>query len=303
MSCVVLLVVSNASPSMRTLFFQQSQAICRLKGKGLKLLHHYPDQLWAMGDKSVPNAGFTPARIFPQVPHARNSLLVCAQQRASQAERMPGNQLGGCSSLSSSAQEVCSLSTPASGPRLTVQDGGNSSSASSVPAMDAQVAGLTLSDGGMPQASNGHAEAAPGAASDAPEAAAAPPAIADAAAPNAEGGPSPAASAPPPSQDALIEVWSLLQAREAWIACHGSCKLPFRSFTFNMHGRHQRRFGMHGTCERSATRMRSDCGSRYQIANVGKSIAASKFAVSRLVSEETTLDLCCRCACWEGCMP
>ena len=37
----------------------------RLKGKGLKLLHHYPDQLWGMGDKSVPNAGFTPARILP----------------------------------------------------------------------------------------------------------------------------------------------------------------------------------------------------------------------------------------------
>ncbi len=44
----------------------------RLKGKGLKLLHHYPDQLWAMGDKSVPNAGFTPVRIFPQV-----SLSLC----------------------------------------------------------------------------------------------------------------------------------------------------------------------------------------------------------------------------------
>ena len=44
---------------------------CRLKGKGLKLLHHYPDQLWGMGDKSVPNAGFTPARIFPQVSHLR----------------------------------------------------------------------------------------------------------------------------------------------------------------------------------------------------------------------------------------
>lgn len=43
----------------------------RLKGKGLKLLHHYPDQLWGMGDKSVPNAGFTPARIFPQVSRLR----------------------------------------------------------------------------------------------------------------------------------------------------------------------------------------------------------------------------------------
>ena len=37
-----------------------------LKGKGLKLLHCYADQLWALGDKSVPEAGFTPQRIFPQ---------------------------------------------------------------------------------------------------------------------------------------------------------------------------------------------------------------------------------------------
>lgn len=39
-----------------------------LKGKGLKLLHHFPDMLWALGDKSVPDASFTPNRIFPQVP-------------------------------------------------------------------------------------------------------------------------------------------------------------------------------------------------------------------------------------------
>ena len=38
-----------------------------LKGKGLKLLHHYPDMLWALGDKSVPDSSFTPTRIFPQV--------------------------------------------------------------------------------------------------------------------------------------------------------------------------------------------------------------------------------------------
>ena len=38
-----------------------------LKGKGLKLLHHYPDMLWALGDKSVPDASFTATRIFPQV--------------------------------------------------------------------------------------------------------------------------------------------------------------------------------------------------------------------------------------------
>ncbi len=37
-----------------------------LKGKGLKLLHHYPDLLWALGDKSTPDSSFTIGRIFPQ---------------------------------------------------------------------------------------------------------------------------------------------------------------------------------------------------------------------------------------------
>ena len=36
-----------------------------MKGRGLQLLHHYPDLLWAMGDKSAPNPGFTPQRVFP----------------------------------------------------------------------------------------------------------------------------------------------------------------------------------------------------------------------------------------------
>ena len=44
-----------------------------LKGKGLKLLHCYTDQLWALGDKAVPDAGFTPQRIFPQVRCARRA--------------------------------------------------------------------------------------------------------------------------------------------------------------------------------------------------------------------------------------
>ena len=38
-----------------------------LKGKGLKLLHHFPDMLWALGDKSTPDSSFTPSRVFPQV--------------------------------------------------------------------------------------------------------------------------------------------------------------------------------------------------------------------------------------------
>lgn len=37
-----------------------------LKGKGLKLLHHFPDQLWGLGEKSTPDPSFTPTRIFPQ---------------------------------------------------------------------------------------------------------------------------------------------------------------------------------------------------------------------------------------------
>lgn len=38
-----------------------------LKGKGLKLLHNFPDMLWALGDKSTPDSSFTPTRVFPQV--------------------------------------------------------------------------------------------------------------------------------------------------------------------------------------------------------------------------------------------
>ena len=36
-----------------------------MKGKGVKLLHHYPDALWAFGDKRVPGPEFTPGRVWP----------------------------------------------------------------------------------------------------------------------------------------------------------------------------------------------------------------------------------------------
>ena len=36
-----------------------------LKGKGLKLLHFFGDQLWGLGDKSSPDSSFTLTRIFP----------------------------------------------------------------------------------------------------------------------------------------------------------------------------------------------------------------------------------------------
>lgn len=45
-----------------------------MKGKGLKLVHHFGDQLWAIGDKSAP-AGFTPTCILPQV---QNKILSSA---------------------------------------------------------------------------------------------------------------------------------------------------------------------------------------------------------------------------------
>ena len=57
-----------------------------LKGKGLKLLHHYPDMLWALGDKSVPDPSFTATRIFPQV---KATLHLCGEEIAPHARVFP----------------------------------------------------------------------------------------------------------------------------------------------------------------------------------------------------------------------
>lgn len=40
------------------------------QGRGVKLLHHFGDPLWALGDKSSPDSSFTLARVFPQVRRA-----------------------------------------------------------------------------------------------------------------------------------------------------------------------------------------------------------------------------------------
>ena len=45
-----------------------------LTGRGLKLLHHYPDLLWGLGSKSTPDDSFTPGRVFPQVEQSFQSL-------------------------------------------------------------------------------------------------------------------------------------------------------------------------------------------------------------------------------------
>ena len=47
---------------------------CGMKGRGIKVMHHYPDALWAMGDKSTPGDSFRPERVF----RARVSSLVPA---------------------------------------------------------------------------------------------------------------------------------------------------------------------------------------------------------------------------------
>ena len=41
----------------------------------MKLLHHFGDPLWALGDKSTPDPSFTLARVFPQ--KVRHSLDAC----------------------------------------------------------------------------------------------------------------------------------------------------------------------------------------------------------------------------------
>ena len=43
---------------------------CGMKGRGLKVMHHYPDALWAMGDKSAPGDSFRPERVFRVARHS-----------------------------------------------------------------------------------------------------------------------------------------------------------------------------------------------------------------------------------------
>lgn len=43
---------------------------CGMKGRGLKVMHHYPDALWAMGNKSAPGDSFRPERVFRVARHS-----------------------------------------------------------------------------------------------------------------------------------------------------------------------------------------------------------------------------------------
>lgn len=121
-----------------------------LKGKGLKLLHHYPDMLWALGDKSVPDASFTPTRIFPQASDASTSQPATAAAASADESEDESDD----SDTAAAAAEVNNLHVtddkaplqqqtdiPAAAATTTVPNG----SPSSVPdSMDAIIEGLLL---------------------------------------------------------------------------------------------------------------------------------------------------------------
>lgn len=87
-----------------------------LKGKGLKLLHHYPDLLWSMGTKAVPNDGFRPARIFPCADASRSSSSgAAAAASAPKEEDSPGGEGDVASAAAAAAAggvAALSVSTP-----------------------------------------------------------------------------------------------------------------------------------------------------------------------------------------------
>lgn len=65
----VVAVPGNPFPFALGTMETSSEAVATsgMKGKGLKLLHHYPDLLWGLGDKTTPDPSFTPLRVFPKV--------------------------------------------------------------------------------------------------------------------------------------------------------------------------------------------------------------------------------------------
>ncbi|GAB4820011.1 hypothetical protein N2152v2_007057 [Parachlorella kessleri] len=77
-----------------------------MKGRGLTVLHHYPDLLWAMGDKSVPNDGFTQQRVFP-----------LEQQAQAEAAPEPDSSLSpaGDAVVEAGAEQLQDLSLSAAG--------------------------------------------------------------------------------------------------------------------------------------------------------------------------------------------
>lgn len=63
-----VVVPGNSFPFAVGLLEVSSEQVAKtgLTGRGLKLLHTYPDQLWRLGDPITPDSSFTPQRVFPQ---------------------------------------------------------------------------------------------------------------------------------------------------------------------------------------------------------------------------------------------
>ena len=186
-----------------------------------------------MGDKSVPNAGFTPGRIFPQVMHAGTSLIdmqllssTCVGIYGRQAwiegagvrHQMQGlPQLhswhGVCVQhhmqtglIAMAALHTVRIICAPVFEITSLQEGPGSSSAGAT-AAETSLAGMSLSEDTQPQASNGHLEPAAGAASV--------PATAEetdtaAEADVSSAGTSSAPAGHPQTQDELIEVFARL---------------------------------------------------------------------------------------------
>lgn len=82
-------------------------AAAGMKGKGVKLLHHYPDGLWSLGDKRTPGPEFTPARVFAAGDGPAAGADAPAAAAASDDEEDQGKD--GASAADAAASQVAAL--------------------------------------------------------------------------------------------------------------------------------------------------------------------------------------------------
>lgn len=132
-----------------------------LKGKGLKLLHHYPDMLWALGDKSVPDPSFTPTRVFPQTSSDHSVQQDSASESAAQTEtEAPTAEVNGMH-LADNKVSPDAATPPHSSPSPASREPDDGASESAAPDnMDSIVEGLliaglhSLDDDDLPMQTN-----------------------------------------------------------------------------------------------------------------------------------------------------
>lgn len=88
-----------------------------MKGRGLKVLHHFPDPVWAMGDKSMPCDAFRPERIFPLGTEIQAPASVAPKEKAApptaEVAAMGIGDGGGIDSGKTGGMPPIDVSTPA----------------------------------------------------------------------------------------------------------------------------------------------------------------------------------------------